>query len=283
MKKTIVLVLLSFIVTQCKSPKDKEAAAKQSTNKVVLSSEINWEPLNPARGGNSPKAGTVWGNRKDTVPTGFLAKFKDGFSSPPHIHNVSYRALVISGEIHNDDADADEMWMSVGSFWTQPAGAPHITAAKGTENIAYVEIDSGPYLVKPIEKAFDNGEKPVNIDASNIVWLGADKTSVIEKNKEVKNEAKVTFLWEKNGIQGTLIKLPLDFKGIIESTGAIFYAIVIQGELSYQESINKETKVLDPGSYFNSQGVSKHQISVDSKKECLVYIRANNNYKVISE
>lgn len=36
--------------------------------------------------------------------------------------------------------------MPLGSFWTQPSGEVHITAAKGEENIAYVEIDSGPDL-----------------------------------------------------------------------------------------------------------------------------------------
>lgn len=283
MKKIIIYIVVLVTLIQCKSPNNDARIVELATNKVVLSSEIDWEPLNPARGDNSPKAATIWGNRKGKVPTGFLAKFKDGFSSPPHIHNVSYRALVISGQIHNDDANADEMWMPVGSFWTQPAGAPHITSAKGAENIAYVEIDNGPYLVKPITEAFDSGERPVNIDVSNIVWLGADRTSVIEKTKDVKNDAKVTFLWEKNGIRGNLIKLPKGFKGVITSTGSIFHAIIIQNKLAYQEPNSKDAKELDPGSYFYSEGKSKHQLSVDPKRECLLYIRTNNDYKVVSE
>ena len=103
-----------------------------------------WEALNPARGDKRPLAVTVWGDRKGTVATGFLTKFVDGFSSPPHIYNVTYRALVLKGLVHNDDSTAEDMWMPARSFWTQPAGAPHITSAKGSENIAYVEIDSGP-------------------------------------------------------------------------------------------------------------------------------------------
>ncbi|MET0000674.1 MAG: DUF4437 domain-containing protein, partial [Candidatus Thiodiazotropha lotti] len=130
---------------------------------MVLASEINWEQLNPARGDKSPQAGTLWGDRKGSVPTGFLAKFVDGFSSPPHIHNVTYRAVVISGTIHNDDPDAADMWMPAGSFWTQPKGEVHITSAKGSTNIALVEIERGPYLVLPVEKAFDAGERPINV------------------------------------------------------------------------------------------------------------------------
>ena len=86
------------------------------SREVVLTSEVKWEQLNPARGDKSPQAGTLWGDRKGPVPTGFLAKFVDGFSSPPHIHNATYRAVVISGSIHNDDPEAVDMWM--------PAAAP---------------------------------------------------------------------------------------------------------------------------------------------------------------
>jgi hypothetical protein len=70
------------------------------SREVVLTSEVEWEKLNPARGDKSPQAATLWGDRKGTVSTGFLAKLVDGFSSPPHIHNATYRAVVISGSIH---------------------------------------------------------------------------------------------------------------------------------------------------------------------------------------
>ena len=119
---------------------------------LVLASEVTWEQLNPARGDKSPKAGTLWGDRNGTGPTGFLVQFADGFSSPPHIHPITYRAVVISGNIHNDDPDAAEMWMPAGSFWTQPKGEVHITAAKGSNNIALVEIDEAPYLVRSFKE-----------------------------------------------------------------------------------------------------------------------------------
>ena len=127
-------------------------AVSQAVGKleVRLASELQWEQLNPARGDASPQAADVWGNRKEKLinqavadmlgtsmdetfdpGTGFLVKFVDGFESPPHIHNVSYRGVVISGKVHNDDPDAKEMWMPAGSYWTQPAGEVHITSAKG--------------------------------------------------------------------------------------------------------------------------------------------------------
>ena len=145
MRTFLSLALVSTVTTVCSSMQ----VAAEPTNEVILASDVKWEQLNPARGDKSPKAGTLWGDRKGAVPTGFLAKFVDGFSSPPHIHNITYRAVVISGGIHNDDPNAAAMWMPAGSFWTQPKGEVHITAAKGNTNVALVEIDKGPYLVLP--------------------------------------------------------------------------------------------------------------------------------------
>lgn len=282
MKKITIYALLLGTFVACNSSEKKEEKAGQTvekienpTNKVVLSSEIIWEKLNPARGDQSPQAGTIWGDRKGTVATGFLAKFVDGFSSPPHIHNVTYRAVVIKGLIHNDDENAKNMWMQPGSFWTQPKGESHITSAKGTENIAYVEIDHGPYLVKPTTEAFDNGEKPVNIDASNIVWLDETKTHWIENSK-----AHISYLWKHKDVQGLFIKFPKGFDGKLKSFGTEFHAVIIQGNISYVMPKNGEVKTLDAGSYFTATDVAMHDLFNESEEEVILYIRTNNSIKI---
>ncbi|WOO39671.1 DUF4437 domain-containing protein [Rubellicoccus peritrichatus] len=247
---------------------------KQET-KIVLLSDIEWEPLNPARGDSSPKAGTLWGNRAGAEATGFLAKFVDGFSSPPHIHNVTYRAVVISGEIHNDDPNAEKMWMSRGSFWTQPKGEAHITAARGEENIALVEIDEGPYLVQHTHDAFDSGERAVNIDASNIVWVTPPGLN------PSKTGPKVAYLWgilEAGLDNGTFIKLPAGFVGYIHSTGSIFRVVTIEGQPVYLE--DEEIK-LAPGSYFSSSGDSMHSIRSGPDQDSIFYVRTNGPYRII--
>lgn len=270
----ITLFLAAF--TACTSqvqkddfPSKTEISIENPTNRVVLHTEVNWEPLNPARGDASPKAGTLWGNRNEKVPTGFLAQFADGFSSPPHIHNITYRAVVISGSIHNDDPSAEKMWMKPGSFWTQPVGEAHITAAKGEKNWAYVEIDHGPYLVKPTEEAFDNGERPINIDASNVVWLGSDKTSWIEEN----TNASLSHLWQNDSIRGLFIQLPSTFVGTVHSLGDVFHAVVIKGQLEYTLPENGATKTLEPGSYFTSTAEALH--SIKTQENTVIYIRTN--------
>lgn len=280
--KILLLILLTSLLYACKGTKHTVqnqvvTEIANPTNKVVLSSEIKWEMLNPARGDKSPKAGTVWGDRKGKVATGFLAKFTDGFSSPPHIHNVTYRAMVIKGLIHNDDANAENMWMPAGSFWTQPAGEAHITAAKG-KSIAYVEIDSGPYLVKPKEEAFDDGEQPINIDINNMIWLNSSLVKIIDENQ---SNVEVAFLWENDNMNGNLIKLLPGFEGEIISYGHEFHAVVITGEAKYKMPLTGEIKILDSGSYFTSRGKSKHQIQIQNETESLIYIRTNGKVRLM--
>ncbi|MBR9777556.1 MAG: DUF4437 domain-containing protein [Cytophagales bacterium] len=272
------LTLVSCQVGRPTASKTENKASEQisnPTNKVLLRSEIKWEKLNPARGDQSPQAGTIWGDRKGEVPTGFLAKFADGFSSPPHIHNVTYRAVVIKGSIHNDDPKAANMWMKPGSFWTQPKGESHITSAKGEENIALVEIDKGPYLVQPIEEAYDNGERPINIDVSNVVWLDSKKSNWMKTN----SKAKISFLWEANDEKGLFVKLPKGYHGSIKTEGTVFHSVVIQGELHYTLPPNQVTKVLDAGSSFSATSKAIHPLS-NLNQEVLLYIRTNGSIKI---
>ncbi|MEO1375118.1 MAG: DUF4437 domain-containing protein [Cyanobacteria bacterium J06635_10] len=281
-RKFLLLALALFVTAlgcaQIASQRIEPESAANPTSEVVLKSEIQWGPLNPARGDNSPKAGTLWGDRTASGPSGFLVEFVDGFSSPPHIHNVTYRGMVISGLIHNDDPNAEKMWLPKDSFWTQPAGGVHITAAKGSNNLAYIEIEDGPYLVLPPEKAFSSSEKPINVDVSNIVWVNQPGIT------DSANGPKVAFLWGKpqgNQLNGTLIKLPPEFTGKIRSYGSTFGAVVIQGQPQYQVPNDTEIKTLVPGSYFSSKGKSVHQVSSKAGEESIIYVRTNGKFDVI--
>lgn len=268
---TSIIVGIILVVSNCFA-QNPEA---EPTLKIVLASDVEWEKLNPARGDKSPQAGTLWGDRKANVATGFLVKFVDGFSSPPHIHNVSYRGMVINGQIHNDDPDAADMWMPSGSFWTQPQGEVHITSAKGDTNVAYIEIEEGPYLVHPPEDAFETEERPVNVDKSNIVWL--NQSGTISQN----DNPKVSYLWgspQNDYLYGSLIKLPANYNGKIHSQGSTFKAVVIQGQLQYQMPNNNDLHTLEPGSLFSSQGEIVHQVNTEVSEMCIVYIRTDGDY-----
>jgi len=251
-----------------------QSAPDSQNIEIVPHSEVVWEQLNPARGDQSPQAGTLWGDRHGPVPTGFLAKFVDGFSSPRHIHNATYRAVVISGSIHNDHPDAPASWMPPGSFWTQPKGQLHITSAQGLTNVALVEIDQGPYLVQPPEEAYDGGERPINVHASNLVWIDPPGfPSSIEG-------PKIAHLWggiDPGQSHGSFIKLPTRFRGEIHAQGTAFRAVVISGNLRHFGANFPE---LEPGSYFSSTGNATHAISSTSVEESILYVRTNHPYQI---
>ena len=265
--------------------------ARKSTTEIKLAAEIEWQQLNPARGDASPQAGTIWGDQTKEGESGFLVKFVDGFASPPHIHNITYRGIVLDGGLHNDDPDAEPMWMQAGSYWTQPAGEAHITAARGA-SIAYVEIQSGPYLVKPVAEAFDNGERAMNIDASNIVWLDASQTSWIagKVDEDTSQNPMLTFMWgdpQGDRFSGTLVRLPAGYSGELQTASESLRTVVIRGQMKLEREPSKTettiaanaTAILDAGSYFGSQGKAVHRITCD--EECTIYVRCRGNYTLV--
>lgn len=279
----IALAILSGLYMQAQTPKTDP---EKSINEVVTTSDVEWGYLNPLRGDKSPAAGKLWGDRTETAASGFLVKFKKGFSSPPHIHNVTYRGVVIEGLLFNDDEKAEEMWLPAGSFWQQPAGEAHITAASGEENLAYIEIQEGPYLVKPTDEAFDNGERPVNVDTSNLVWLNASdiKWVLQDGNSNDEKEPKIAFLWgshKKGELNGSLIKLPKGFKGEIKNQSPNFRAVIIQGTIGHQVSGVDNKSTLDAGTYFGAAENSVHTLTSE-EKESIIYIRSNGKFEVIT-
>ncbi|MGE9295479.1 MAG: DUF4437 domain-containing protein [Puniceicoccales bacterium] len=267
--------------------KTQPETTPQNDIQVTLASEVDWTFLNPKRGALAPMAGTLWGDRSSKGATGFLLKPTDGFESPPHIHNVSYRGVVIRGVIHNDDPDAANMWMPPGSFWTQPKGEVHITAAQGGDSLAYIEIEEGPYLVLPSEEAFDSGERPVNVDHSNIVWLDAADIVWVDQGHTLKaaNPAQVAFLWgslEDGKLSGTFIKLPAGFTGQIKTGGTAFRAVVIQGQPKLINAASDEVQTLDPGSYIGVAGDAILTFPTTGKEATILYVRTDGPYEIVA-
>lgn len=260
--------------------------ASEPSSQLVLLANIEWGPLNPARGEQGPKAGDLWGDRSAAGPSGFLVEFAEGFSSPPHIHNVTYRGVVIRGLVHNDDPNATEMWMPPGSFWTQPAGEVHITAANAASNLAYIEIERGPYLVLPTTEASDEGERPVNVDPSNLVWLDASTLTWIEGAEHSTTAAgpKVAFLWgspEEDRQSGALLELPAGFSGALHGHGSSLRAVLIRGRFEIRLSDSAEGVTAEPGSYFGSRGEAIHEVTCEGSKKCILYVRAKGTFDLV--
>ena len=261
-RRALAAALAALVLAAVQNPL---SANDDPAIQIRLPGEVDWQPLNPARGDASPRAGTLWGDRNDTVPTGFLARFAEGFSSPPHIHNVTYRAIVIEGAIHNDDPGAASQWMGPGSFWIQPAGETHITAAQAPANLALVEIDHGPYLVRSPEQAFDDAQRPLNVDRSNLVW------------SSLGGEAEIARLWgdfTSPGHRGALLRLPAGSRGTLLG-GEGLHGVVIQGSLVHAA---RPDASLIPGSYLGSRERATHALTVGASAEALIYLRSDGPF-----
>ena len=249
--------------------------------RVVTPAQVSFVPLNPARGDASPQAGVLWGDIREDVPSGVLLRFAEGFASPPHIHNITYRAVVISGEIHNDDPSAENMWMGPGTFWTQPAGEIHITSARpGLGGTAFLEILEGPYLVQPGDLAFDNGERPLNLVSSNMMWMSSDEFNWIEADAL---GVEIALLWgDLSGgeLSGSMLKLPPGFAGNVWSLNEGIRAVTIQGEMTHAAPGRSSKTRLGPGGFFSSDEGVRHAISCDSQTECLIYVRTAGQFRV---
>ena len=244
---------------------------QQATVQVTLSEEVNWGYLNPLRGDKSPGAANLWGDRTRDTATGMLVRFKQGFASPPHIHNISYRGIVILGQMHNADPNAEIQWMPTGSFWTQPAGDNHITAANGEHNLIYLEIDHGPYLVKPTQQQFDNGEAPLNWHIDDMNWQVLDK--------DISPEVFTSRLWGTSSVgesNGTLIKLPPHFSGIVTNQTDDIKAVVISGMLTLPSK-----QSLTPSSFVNLD--KKALLAFHNEQPSLLYIRTSGKFSLKSK
>ena len=262
------------------------AALAEPSFEVVTRNNVQLQPLNPLRGDASPKAGVLWGDIQQNIPTGTLIEFADGFSSPPHIHNITYRAVVISGSLHNDDPDAAVMWMGPGSFWTQPAGENHITAAgAGEENLAFLEILSGPYLVQPASEEFDNGERPINLEARNIVWLDASDIGWLEAadRPTSRTSPQMAFLWgipEDGERNGTFLKLPAGFSGDLTGSDDWVRGVIVKGTILHEIPNKSSNQTLPEGSYFGAKGDLSQILSCEGEDECVIYISTSGKYRL---
>ena len=246
--------------------------------KIVPAAEAAWTYLNPARGDKAPMAATLFGDRDGPTPTGFLLKPKDGFESPPHIHNVSYRAVVLRGRLHNDHPDAPTRWMEPGSFWTQPRGGLHITSATGAEVLAYVEIDEGPYLVRPPEQAFDGAEQPLNVHASNLVWVAPG-------GGPAGAAAELAYLWgdpQADAPSGVFVRVPAGGATAVRSRGPVRRAVVVQGRPELWAAGQVSPRGAEPGAYIESRGEGPLRIACPGPDPCAVYLRANGGYELAS-
>ncbi|MCO4772211.1 MAG: DUF4437 domain-containing protein, partial [Deltaproteobacteria bacterium] len=154
----------------------------------------------------------------------------------------------------------------------------HITAAKGTDTTIFLEILSGPYLVQPADEAFDGGERPINVEARNLMWLSAaDAEWVGDAGPQV------AYLWGKvaaGETHGSFLKLPPGYAGTLSTKAPLLRVVTTQGSTEVALSGQKASQRLEPGSYFASKGEAAHSVSCVGDGDCILYVHAEGKYGV---
>ena len=218
--------------------------------------------------------------------TGAIIKFAPNFSSPPHIRNITYRGIVIEGAVHNDDPDAANMWTGPGSFWSQPAGEPHITSASGEDGATiFLGILESPYLVQPTDEAFDNHEHPVNVEAGNIVWLDTSDVTWIDQPGAEGDDAvaQIAYLWgDAKGENGIFLPIPAGASRTLEGSDKMMRAVTIAGDASVTLPDADAAEALKPGSYFGSESGGSYPVACEADEDCMLYVRTDGKYTFAS-
>lgn len=68
----------------------------------------------------------------------------------------------------------------------------------------------------------------------------------------------------------------------IKSHGEALHAGIVKNEMHNRMPKTKETKALDPGSYFTSSNTVYHHVFNPSKHEVIVYLRTNGTVNIDS-
>ncbi len=149
-----------------------------------------------------------------------------------------------------------------------------MSAASGAINLAYIEIDAGPYLVQPSAKASDNGERLLSIEAGNLVWLdGGDVGFIPAGDRSCRVET--AYLWDNAGTgeRASLVRLPHGYAGQIATGAATLRAVTATDGISYASLTMQQAATLTKGSYFGSSGRASHRIGCSAKPSCVLYLR----------
>jgi hypothetical protein len=118
------------------------ADSKKSAELHVTPPDLTWaQPFGP----KGPSFAFVSGKYGDKHPASFFAKLTAGGDSGWHTHDEEYSAVVIQGTFsEQQQGDAAEVQLPVGSYFTQPGKIVHRNGCIGTVDcIVYVHFDRG--------------------------------------------------------------------------------------------------------------------------------------------
>ena len=137
-RKIVLVAALSVITASLAFAADKVKELAKETH--VTQDQLKWfQPFGP----QGPNISLVEGQFGDAHPATFFVKFAGGASSPWHIHDENYQAVVVKGTFtEQQQGDAAETPLPAGTYFTQTAKVKHRNGCeKGEDCLVLVHFN----------------------------------------------------------------------------------------------------------------------------------------------
>ena len=236
-------------------------------------------------------AGTLWGGRDRSGPTGFLLRPADGFESPPHIHNVAYRGGgdprpppqrrpgrrvdVDAGGVVLDAAGgrgAHHSRERRATPWPTSRSTRGRSASSRSRRRSTTARETGQR--RRVEPRLAGTHRP-------------PAGSSPAKASASAHGLELAFLWGDPRQDRSAERDPHPASGRgpaeLRSRGPILHAVVVQGRPEHRVAGETDGESLEPGSYVRSKGETVHQLFCEKEQRCILYVRTKGRFDVAAQ
>ncbi|MBL8861528.1 MAG: cupin domain-containing protein [Planctomycetes bacterium] len=119
------------------------------TSQLVAVHELEWRPLPGIAGAEQAR---LVGDPFQGSHRAYF-RYPVGLASPLHAHTHGDRGVVVSGTLSLAVDGAPAKRLGPGSFFSIPAGVPHVTRVEGSEPCVFFMEREGPFDVVLVEAA----------------------------------------------------------------------------------------------------------------------------------
>lgn len=147
--KTAAGALALGVLAACTCTRGADGCLPIERSQLLAAQELDWRPLPGIAGAEqAPLVG-------DPFEGAHRAYFRYpvGLASPLHAHTYGDRGVVVSGTLSLAVEGAPAKRLPAGSFFSIPAGVPHVTRVEGSEPCVFFMEREGPFDVVLVETA----------------------------------------------------------------------------------------------------------------------------------
>ncbi len=246
------------------------AAAAALTSSATHAKDAKWGLANPEQP-DGPQMVGVQGNPKDGAFVA-LAKFPAGFAAPLHSHPANFAGAVLSGTVVNGRSAEDNVKLTGGTAWTEPAGAVHYTGCTDEADCIVALHMDGAMGMTPADAPAEGDLKMVVSGPDSIEWTPINperpegpKMFVISGDKEA-------------GAFRALVKLPAGSTSPEHSHSSTYSAAVLAGAMVHGTASDA---VFGVGSYWTEAGGQVHVTGCSGEVDCVFFASMDGAFDMV--